>query len=140
MPWHEVSVMEQRREFIRLAEQEGASRRELCRRFGISPETGYKWLCDDGARRSRAGEPLARPKKTPTRCTAEPEAAVLEVRDAHPAWGARKLWRCLKRQGIEPPALSTVHAILSRHGRIDHDAASVARTYCRFEKEAPNHL
>jgi transposase-like protein len=41
MPWREVSVMEQRREFVRLAMQEGANRRELCRRFGIHPETGY---------------------------------------------------------------------------------------------------
>jgi transposase-like protein len=44
MPWNEVSVMDQRREFVRLALQEGANRRELCRRFGISPDIGYKWL------------------------------------------------------------------------------------------------
>jgi hypothetical protein len=35
MPWCEVSVMDQRQEFIRLAMQEGANRRELCRRFAI---------------------------------------------------------------------------------------------------------
>src|SRR2546423_1794466 len=44
MPWQEVSIMEQRREFIELAMQEGANRRELCRRFGIHPATAYKWL------------------------------------------------------------------------------------------------
>ena len=37
MPWHEVSVVDQRREFVRLAMQEGANRRELCRRFYSSP-------------------------------------------------------------------------------------------------------
>jgi transposase-like protein len=36
--------MDQRREFVRLAMQEGVNRRELCRRFGIHPDTGYKWL------------------------------------------------------------------------------------------------
>lgn len=36
--------MDQRREFVRLAKQEDANRRELCRRFGIHPDTGYKWL------------------------------------------------------------------------------------------------
>jgi len=51
MPWSEVSVMDQRREFVRLALQEGANRRELCRRFGISPDVGYKWL-----RRWQAGD------------------------------------------------------------------------------------
>ena len=44
MPWQEVSIMEQRREFVRLALLEGANRRELCRRFAIHPDTGYKWL------------------------------------------------------------------------------------------------
>jgi len=44
MPWLEVSIVEQRREFVRLASQEGANRHELCRRFGIHPSTGYKWL------------------------------------------------------------------------------------------------
>jgi putative transposase len=44
MPWREVSVIDERREFIRLVMQEGVNRRELCRRFGISPNVGYKWL------------------------------------------------------------------------------------------------
>ena len=44
MSWREVSVMDQRREFVRLAMQEGANRRELCRRFGISAQIGYKWI------------------------------------------------------------------------------------------------
>ncbi|RVR10517.1 helix-turn-helix domain-containing protein, partial [Sinorhizobium meliloti] len=33
----------ERREFVRLALEEGVNRRELCRRFGISPDIGYKW-------------------------------------------------------------------------------------------------
>ena len=35
MPWREVSAMDERREFVRLALHDGANRRELCRRFGI---------------------------------------------------------------------------------------------------------
>ena len=34
--------MSQRREFVVLAQQEGANRRALCRHFGISPTTGYR--------------------------------------------------------------------------------------------------
>ncbi|MFN9470499.1 helix-turn-helix domain-containing protein, partial [Acidovorax sp.] len=44
MPWSTRDTMSLREEFITLACQEGANRRELCRRFGISPQTGYKWL------------------------------------------------------------------------------------------------
>jgi transposase InsO family protein len=68
------------------------------------------------------------------------EARVVAIRDAHPVWGARKIGRCLKDKGIKAPAISTVHAILCRTGRIDHHAPSALRSYTRFEKEAPNQL
>jgi transposase InsO family protein len=139
MPWREVSKVEQRREFVRFALQEGANRRELCRRFGIHPETGYKWL-----QRWRDGDQSLedhsrRPLLSPGRCSAAIEARVLAVRDAHPAWGARKIARCLAREGIEPPAGSTVHAILVRHARIVPPPGG-APASLRFEKEAPNRL
>jgi transposase-like protein len=44
MHWHDASKMDEKREFVRLARLEGANRRELCRRFGTHPDTGYKWL------------------------------------------------------------------------------------------------
>jgi transposase InsO family protein len=138
MPWREVLVMDQRREFVELATQEGANRRELCRRFGISPEVGYKWL-----RRWLANEELADrsrcPHARPRRTDREIEARILAVRDAHPAWGARKIACCLERGGIHPPALSTVHEILRRHGRITSPIGSSSH-YQRFEKPAPNLL
>jgi transposase InsO family protein len=137
MPWREVSVMEQRREFVFLATQEGANRRELCRRFGISADVGYKWL-----RRWAANGELAdrsrRPHASPSRSDGAIERAVLAVRDAHPAWGARKIVRRLEEAGQVPPALSTVHAILRRHGRIAPPAGTPGQPYQRFEKPAPN--
>ena len=44
MPFHEGCRMDARLEFVMLASVEGANVRRLCRRFGISPTTGYKWL------------------------------------------------------------------------------------------------
>jgi transposase len=44
MPFREVSAMDQKREFVTFATMEGADIRELCRRFGISARTGYRWL------------------------------------------------------------------------------------------------
>src|SRR2546425_8221113 len=44
MAWKDVSVMSQRSEFVVLASTEGANVSELCRRFGVSRKTGYKWL------------------------------------------------------------------------------------------------
>lgn len=140
MPWREVSVMEQRREFVRLAMQEGANRRELCRRFGIHPDTGYKWLCRWTGGEQELCDRSRRPHSSPGRSDAAMEARVLMVRDAHPAWGARKIARCLEREGVAPPALSTVHEILRRHGRIVPPPGSPCGPYQRFEKPAPNLL
>ena len=44
MPFREVSRMDEKLEFVMLASAEGSNFRSLCRRFGISPTTGYKWL------------------------------------------------------------------------------------------------
>ena len=137
MPWREVSVMDQRREFVFLATREGANRRELCRRFGVSPDVGYKWL-----RRWAANGELAdrsrRPNTSPLRSDSTIERAVVAIRDARPAWGARKIVRCLERGGQVPPAVSTVHAILRRNGRIEPQAHTPGQPYQRFEKPAPN--
>jgi len=130
--------MDERREFVRLAEQAGANRRELCRRFGIHPDTAYKWL-----ERWRSGEELAdrsrRPHVSPERTAAETEARILAIRDEHPAWGARKIARCLEREGMASPAASTVHAVLQRHDRI-RPRQGGERAEQRFEKPAPNLL
>ncbi len=138
MPWREVSVMDQRREFVRLAMQEGANRRELCRRYRIHPSTGYKWI-----KRQQSNEDLAersrRPHSSPRQTAAELEKRVLEVRDAHPAWGARKIASCLKHIGQSPPALSTIHEILRRGGRIKAPLGG-APACQRFEMSAPNLL
>lgn len=139
MPWREVSVMEQRREFVRLAMQEGANRRELCRRFGIHPATGYKWLERWATGDLELADRSRRPHASPTRSDAALEALVLRVRDAHPAWGARKIARCLEREDVRPPAASTVHAILQRHGRVVPPAGA-PRASQRFERPAPNLL
>lgn len=140
MPWREVSVMEQRREFVRLAMLEGANRRELCRRFGISAEIGYKWL----ARAQGGDEELAdrsrRPHVSPGRSDEVIEAAVLAVRGEHPAWGARKIKAWLEARGRPAPAASTVHEILRRHGRIEAFPEAPGKAWTRFERAEPNEL
>ena len=138
MPWQEVSKMDRRREFVALALAEGANRRALCRGFGIHPKTGYKWL-----RRWAAGEALEersrRPRRSPRRTDAAVETRILAVRDAHPAWGARKIARCLEREGVASPAVSVVHEILRRSGRIVPPRGGPPAGL-RFEKPAPNLL
>jgi len=132
--------MEQRREFVRFALQEGVNRRELCRQFGISAQVGYKWLARFAAGDAGLADRSRRPHQSPGRASASLADSALAVRDAHPAWGARKIARCLERDGHAVPAVSTVHEILRRNGRIVPPAGTPGQPYRRFEMVAPNLL
>ena len=110
MPFREVSVMDQKREFVVFAAAERANVRELCRRFGISPTTGYK-LLERYRERGLAGliGLSRRPKASPRRTPAAVEAKVLAVRArSNNVWGGRKIKRALEDGGqVDIPAAST---------------------------------
>jgi transposase InsO family protein len=142
MPWKETTTMSSRKEYIQLMKQDGANVSELCRRFGISRKTGYKWykrcqedgesgLCD----RSR------RPHHSPGRSCEEIETKVIEVRATHPAWGGRKIKAYLERKGQTCiPSASTITAILKRNDCIDTEEALKHQPFQRFEMDHPNQL
>ncbi|RMD65538.1 helix-turn-helix domain-containing protein [Candidatus Parcubacteria bacterium] len=44
MPWKETCAMDERAEFVLAAREENRNLSALCRNFGISRKTGYKWL------------------------------------------------------------------------------------------------
>jgi transposase InsO family protein len=140
MPWQECSTMSLRQEFLALAQNEGVNFSELCRRFGISRKTGYKWRqryrekgADGLADRSR------RPQQSPRRSQEAIEEKVLAIRDEY-GWGARKIKTCLERAGDGSVAKSTVHSILLRHQRVTHSPEETLGAYRRFEHERPNQL
>ena len=142
MPFREVSRMDARLEFVMLASVEGANVRSLCRRFGISPTSGYKWL-ERWRVHGMAGLPerSRRPQNSPLRSAAATEIAVLSVRAEHPAWGGRKIARRLKDLGHEAtPAPSTVTAILRRHGVELGAFGGGQSAFTRFERSRPNEL
>jgi transposase InsO family protein len=135
LPWSEVTVEQQREEFVRLASQPDANVSELCRRCGISRKTGYKWLA-----REDLGDRSRRPHTSPARMPGELEAKVLALRMEHPAWGGRKLAHVLARdQGVQL-APSTANSVLRRHGMISPEASQAATAWHRFEHPAPNDL
>lgn len=140
MPWKEETVEQQRTNFILLANEEGSNISELCREFGISRRTGYKWL-----ERYRQGErltdqsraPYFRPRRTPD----EMEELILSVRIAHPTWGPRKILRNLTDKGNDGlPAPSTVASILKRNGFVSPEQSAAHIPFKRFERDAPNDL
>lgn len=142
MPWKEASAMSLRLEFVRLAMIETSNIRSLCRRYGISPKTAYKWID-----RYREGGTEAlndhsrRPQYSPHRTGPYVEEKILQLREKHPSWGARKLRARLVAQGHHDlPAISTITAILHRHGCINPHESVQHQPWQRFEARAPNLL
>ena len=141
MPWEEKTVSDQRAEFVARVIMGEESMSELCRAYGISRPTGYKWveryrngenLCD------RSHAPFARPFRTDP----EMEQRILKVRRDHETWGPRKIRRHLLDTGVVDalPAPSTIGDILKRHGQIDEAASAQHTPWKRFEYDEPNAL
>ena len=144
MPWESVTVEEKRREFVLLANVEGVNVSELCRRFGISRKVGYKWKNRaqgaDVATPAIWADRSRRPLHCPAQTAASVEQPVLALRDAHPAWGGRKIAQVLMRDQGLMLAASTITSILHRHGRIEAAATAAAQHWQRFEHDTPNSL
>src|SRR5689334_6914221 len=101
MPWKVSDPVSLRDELTKLMQPEGANVAELCRRFGVSRKTGYKWLARVKAGQGTADRPC-RPHRSPRRTVATREEAppgVVAVRQEHPCWGGRKIVAVLRRQG-----------------------------------------
>lgn len=141
MPWQERDRMSLRLEFVMLASGEGANVRDLCRRYGISAKTGYKWLSRYRQEGSAGLEDRSRrPHHSPKQTDEKVEAAVLAVRRQSP-WGGRKIRDRLLALGQEsvPPA-STITGILRRHGCLDAQESQKHQAFSRFEQAAPNEM
>jgi transposase InsO family protein len=132
--------MSQRYEFVVLASQSGLAFKELCRRFGISRKTGYKWLeryQQSGAEalKDRSRRPVRSPQQTPP----EVGERVIALRLENPAWGGRKLRRRLQDLGGQAvPSASTCTEILRRAELLRKDRPGGPMQ--RFERAQPNEL
>lgn len=121
MPWKETTPVDQRIRFIAAFSTCRWTMSELCRLFGISRKTGYKWATRYGEEgldglKDRSRRPESCAHRTDGRC----EKALVEERLKHPTWGARKLLARLGRRHPDWPwpAASTVTTLLKRHGLV----------------------
>ena len=138
MPWESRTVEELRKEFV-LAEKECNNFSSLCREFGITRRTGYKWK-----ERYQNGEPLSdlsrKPATTANKTPVDTELLIVSLRIENPGWGAKKLKEVLERQGHIIPSVKTVNNILHRYGCISPEESAKHKAYIRFEKEHCNEM
>ena len=121
MTWRASDAMSERVKFIGLLRSGERTLSGLCREFGISRPTGYKWaerFEEEGAEglKERSRAPAHRPQET----SAEVQEVLVQARRRHPSWGPRKLKAWLEERPGTPelPAASTIGDILQRAGLV----------------------
>ena len=139
MPWESRTVKEQRESFVEVAVR-SSNFSTVCREYGITRKTGYKWV-----ERYLAGmdlidqsrQPHRKPHKTPP----EVEAEILRVRGENPGWGARTIRQVLENEGVSGlPSARTVNTVLNRCGCIEEEESQKRKACLRYEKEACNEM
>jgi putative transposase len=120
MPWKECHPMDERLRFV-ARRLEGEKMAPLCAEFGISRKTGYKIFdrykdCGVQAFSDRSRRPYRQANRLP----APVEATIVRLKREYPGWGAPKIREKLRQRlsGVQLPAISTVHAVLDRHGLV----------------------
>ena len=117
MPWKENLKMDQRMEFVMKALKH-PNFRELCREYGISAKTGYKWR----ERFFRSGfeglhELSRRPRGHADELGEAVVCAMVRLKQAHPHWGPRKIQALYERKHAgEVPSESSFKRVLERAG------------------------
>lgn len=139
----ELNMTEQRYRAV-LVVHAGIPVTEVAERFGVSRQAVHRWV---GWYRDKGLDGLAnrssRPRTSPSQTSPEVEAAICELRRAHPRWGARCIEFELGRNGCPGriPSRITVHRILVRHGLVDVVPRKRGRQdYKRWQRAVPMDL
>lgn len=137
--------MEEKREEFVLAAKRSTNFSALCRKFGITRRTGYKWVHRAAEAKAESGDRFASrstaPKRVANKTSSHMEALVLEVRKENPAWGGKTIHKVLENTGCDGlPCVKTCSNILKRNGCIDSEESLKHKPYQRFEREECNQL
>lgn len=139
--------MSLRKEFVMRVLGREAPVTKLCREYGISRKTAYKWL-ERFRERGTAGlvDETRRPTNQPTRTRVDLVARIVAAREEHPTWGAKKLRRLLMRSfGARTPSEKTIGRVLHDRGltrkrRFRPTTAPVPKDAPRVSVATPNDL
>jgi putative transposase len=116
MPWKKSEPMEERIEFG-LKALRSENLRALCREYGITARTGYKWR-ERFVRFGIAGmaEESRRPRSSPGALSESEVCEIVRLKEAHRCWGPRKIRELYVRLHGEAASESSFKRVLERAG------------------------
>lgn len=134
MSWKETDVMNEKTKFIEAMLKAEKPFKHICTDFGISEKTGHKWkkrFYEEGKiglfEKSREAEnhPNSLPEDT--------VIAIIQLKTAHPYWGAKKIRELFARSrpNVECPSLSSVNRILDKADLVKKRRIKPSSTDCR---------
>lgn len=136
-----MAMAEMRLEVLLEAARSGETVSAVCKRHGISRETFYVYRRRFHTEGIDGLEPRSRqPVNQPQRMPAAIEERVCRMRKEHPKWGARRIRAELRRKGINPPAISSIHRALVRNNLVALRPSRPRPATQRFERTSPNDL
>ena len=136
-------MTEQRYKAVQGVFADGRTVGEVAGQWSVSPRTMHPWLARyEAAGLEGLGDRSHRPAHCPHQMSSAVEVLVLEMRRAHPYWGARRIAFELARKGVEPaPSESGVYRCLVRAAVIDPMTRRRRReTWKRWERGGPMEL
>lgn len=147
MPWKEVDVLNLRTEFVLRVFESKVPFAELCKEYGISRKTGYKWK-ERFLKQGLDGleDQSRRPTQSPNQVGEETLCRIVKLKLAHPAWGPRKIRAVFGRNhpDVDLPSESTFKRILDKAGLVKRRrrraSAETGRIQNRLEAERPNQV
>jgi len=142
MPWKEADLVKIKYEFILKSFNKDKSFTELCREYGISTKSGYKWkqrFLEGGlpALEEVSRKPTSNGNKIPEEVSVE----LIRIKNLHKKWGASKILQVYKNNhpGDYAPARSTVESLFIRSGFTKPKKRNRNKTATRMQlKDVPD--
>lgn len=147
MPWKEKDAMDLKLEFALKAMDSNYCFQDLCKEYGITRPTGYKWkerFIQEGFRglcnKSR------KPRVSPNQTAEDVLCEIIRLKVKHVNWGPKKIRELYHRNHLheELPCLSTFNRVLDKAGLVHHKKrrrqTASQRLQNRITAKEPNDL
>jgi transposase InsO family protein len=147
MPWKELNVMDQRKEFVLESLKSATPFTHLCSKYGISSKTGYKWKERFLAQGFQGLEDQSKkPYKSPSKLSEDVILEIIKIKNKKMYWGAKKIHQIYQNNNPRKniPSVATISRLLKKAGLTTHRRRIRNKSGYRITNKViasrPNHI